>query len=137
MLRDALFFIPALRDAERRYAALAEVAADEAAVRRAGPRPLAAALLHFGARGDGALGIAAERVDHLLGAAPRWRLRPSLLVSGAVALVGVAILSASVPAGDVSAPLVAMQLCRLTMTVLPILGVLALAGAAWRRAAPR
>jgi len=137
VLRDALFFIPALRDAERRYAALAEVAADEAAVRRAGPEPLAAALLHFGARGDGALGIAAERVDHLLGAAPRWRLRPSLLVSGAVALVGVAILSASVPAGDVSAPLVAMQLCRLTMTVLPILGVLALAGAAWRRAAQR
>ena len=37
----------------------------------------------------------------------------------------------------VSAPLVAMQLCRLTMTVLPILGVLALAGAAWRRAAQR
>ena len=137
VLRDALFFIPALRDAERRYAALTEVAADEAAVRRAGPEPLAAALLHFGARGDGAPRHRRRARGPPAGAAPRWRLRPSLLVSGAVALVGVAILSASVPAGDVSAPLVAMQLCRLTMTVLPILGVLALAGAAWRRAAQR
>ena len=75
VLRDALFFLPVLRDAERRYAALAEVAADEAAVRSAGAEPLASALLYFGEQPGGAVGIAAERVDHLLGQPAKWRLR--------------------------------------------------------------
>jgi len=123
VLRDALFFLPVLRDAERRYAALVEVAADEAAVRSAGAEPLASALLHFGEQPGGAVGIAAERVDHLLGEPPKWRLRVSLIVTAALALLGVVALSATAPAGGVSAPLLAMQICRVGMIVAPVIAL--------------
>jgi hypothetical protein len=133
VLRDALFFLPVLRDTERRYAALAEVAADEAAVRRAGAEALAAALLHFGERPGGAVGIAAERVDHLLGEQPKWRLRSSLIVTAALALLGLVALSATAPTGGVSGPLLAMQVCSVTMVALPGVAAGAILHATWRR----
>jgi Zn-dependent protease with chaperone function len=80
-----------LRALPRREQALAELAADAAAVRRGGSAPLAAALLAF--HGDAA-GIAPERVDRLAGAVPRSEV-PSWLVAGAalvvVALVGLLV----------------------------------------------
>jgi len=90
VLADALFFLPALRRLADRYAALAEVAADEAATRAAGPSTLASALLVFsGSAGpELVVGIAPERVDHLLGDRPRWELPASLFLGASVSLAG-------------------------------------------------
>src|SRR3954451_10897613 len=81
-LGEALFFLPVLRRLTERYCALAELSADEAAIARSGdPAPLAAAMLHFGEMADAAVvGISPERVDHLLGARPAWRLPVVLLL---------------------------------------------------------
>jgi len=91
ILSDALFFIPALRRLERRYAELAELAADEAAVRAAGSAALASALLKLGARDypEITIGLAPERVDHLCGAPTRWRLEPRVLVLSVLAVTGI------------------------------------------------
>jgi hypothetical protein len=79
-LADALFFIPVLRRTAERYEVLGELAADEEAVTLAANRgALASALLKFD---EGAnepapvVGIAPERVDHLVGdpSATRWQL---------------------------------------------------------------
>jgi BlaR1 peptidase M56 len=101
-LADALFFIPLLRRSSERYAALGELAADEAAVRRLDGRrpPLASALLKLSpadAQPASVIGIAPERVDHLLGdaRAGRWRLPPSLASRSAVVLLGLAALLAA------------------------------------------
>src|SRR5207245_1984608 len=49
VLSDALFFLPAMRRLRRRYAAFAELAADEAALGATGAtQPLASAMLTFG-----------------------------------------------------------------------------------------
>jgi hypothetical protein len=54
VLADALFFLSALGRLKRRYAELAELAPDEAAISAAGDaRQLAAALLQFGENGGG------------------------------------------------------------------------------------
>lgn len=136
MLADALFFLPALRRLRERYEELAEIAADEAAVAAVGdPSPLAAALLRFGEHGTpGVVGIAPERVDHLLGSAPRWRL-PMALLGGA--LITIAVLMALVvavahapAAGRTSLVLLAAQSCMIVMAAMPVLtfGGLALLG---------
>jgi BlaR1 peptidase M56 len=82
----AFFFLPVLRRLSDRYCAMAELAADDAAVRmsRGGGATLASALLSFSASAHphGAVGIAPERVDHLLGRTPSWRLPGALLVGG-------------------------------------------------------
>jgi Zn-dependent protease with chaperone function len=87
---DAFFFLPALRHLRTRYAALAELAADEAAIRRlGGPQPLASAMLAFGEQSSGAVvGFSAERVDHLLGVGPRWKLSLAMLLWMFVAVAG-------------------------------------------------
>jgi len=80
-----------------REQALAELAADAAAVRSGGPAPLAAALLAF--HGDSA-GIAPERVDRLTGAPPKGEVPRSLVVlTGSVigALVVLLTLGVAVP----------------------------------------
>jgi Peptidase family M48 len=72
----------------RREQALADLSADAAAARRVGDAPLASALLAFDAE---AAGIAAVRVDHLTGDAPRIEVPRALAVAaGAVvfALLG-------------------------------------------------
>lgn len=92
-LADALFFLPTLRRLERRYAELAELAADEAAVRAGGSPALASALLKLGASDhpEGTVvALAPERVDHLCGAPPRWLLEPKAFLLSIVAVVGIA-----------------------------------------------
>jgi hypothetical protein len=126
-LSDALFFMPALRRLSERYGTLAELAADEAAVREHDRSTLAAALLSFGEARNPAVvvGIAPERVDHLLGRPPRWELPVSLLVGAAVAiagLVGTAMAAGALTsAAELNLPLLVAQSCMLVMLALPLL----------------
>lgn len=132
VLRDALFFLPIMRHVADRYGALAEMAADEAAVRRCGDRAaLASAMLTFDERAPaGAVGIAPERVDHLLGQAPQWQLSLSLLAAGVGTLAAVAVLgaatAAAVPAGGITLAVLVVQVCMFVMAVVPVLGGAAL-----------
>lgn len=136
VLADALFFLPALRRLRERYGTLAEVAADEAAVRASGadPGPLASALLRFGSaeQPEVVVGIAPERVDHLLGDEPHWAL-PRLLVLGAAAaiavLVAVTVGMALVAPDVLSFSALIAQICMLGMVAAPALaGAWLLAG---------
>lgn len=135
-LCDALFFLPVLRRLSDSYAALAELAADSAAVRtcRDDPRPLASALLAFdGAASPAVVGIAPERVDQLLGHRTRYELPVALLawaivVVAAIVVVGLRTADATAQM-TVDLPLLASQLCMITMAVVPlILGAGALLG---------
>jgi hypothetical protein len=100
VLSDALFFLPGLRPLSERYADLAELSADRAAVHASdGNRaPLASALLVFDENcPTGATGISPERVDSLLGEPISPRI-PLLLLTGsivALAALGEAIWSLS------------------------------------------
>jgi len=134
-LAEGLWFMPAVRRLPERYAALAELAADQAATAgRGGRRALASALLAFDEHpSPAAVGIAPERVEHLLGQRPRWEL-PTLLLLGALATIG-ALLAVTVRLADATAhatvglPLLAAQACMLAMALGPIvLGALALLG---------
>jgi Zn-dependent protease with chaperone function len=64
---DGFWFIPALRNTSRTHAAISELAADAVAIRSAGSRSLAAALVAFDEHSGGDSGASAERVSHLLG----------------------------------------------------------------------
>ena len=133
---EALFFLPVLRRARRRYADLAEMAADEAAVRATGgPGPLAAAMLRFDEHSPaGVVGIATERVDQLLGQRPRWELSASLLSGAAAATVGVLTLTyaaATTPAEGVRLSVLVMQVCGIAMFATPV------AASVWLLAAAR
>jgi Zn-dependent protease with chaperone function len=89
ILSQALFFVPVLRSLSERYAELAELSADHAAVRaNAGEvAPLASALLAFDQSGPpGVAGISPERVDALLGEPTNWRL-PSWLLAASLGLL--------------------------------------------------
>lgn len=130
ILSDALFFLPIMRRLGRRYGALAELAADEAAVLSVGQSaPLASAMLAFGQVNQrGAVAIGPERVDHLLGEQPRWELPLSTVVGAAVSIAGLFVLAAgasqAADAGHVSLPMLIAQACMVAMTVVPIfLGV--------------
>jgi Zn-dependent protease with chaperone function len=131
-LSEALFFVPVLRRVTERYGALAELAADEAAAREHDRSTLAAALLSFGEARNPAVvvGIAPERVDHLLGRPPRWELPLSLLLGSLVAiggLLGAAMVArALTSAAELNVLLLLAQSCMLVMLALPLL----LAGAA-------
>jgi Zn-dependent protease with chaperone function len=127
-LGDALFFLPMLSPLADRYATLAELAADEAAVRQTGSqRPLAAALLAFEQTpSTSVVGIAPERVDNLLGKRARWELPVALLAGGAVTLAGlIAIVLRTASAtgeASVAMPLLLAQACMVAMAVFPVLG---------------
>lgn len=134
-LADGLFFLPALGSLARRYEALAEMAADDAAVERMrSRRPLASALLAFdGAAVPAVVGIAPERVDHLLGGGVRWQLPVAILAGSGVALAGVLAVSFRLAAATghatVSLPLLVAQACMLAMALAPpALGAAALLG---------
>jgi hypothetical protein len=135
-LCDALFFLPVLRRLTERYCALAELGADEAAVRRAGgdTSPLASALLAFDEAADPAVvGIAPERVDHLLGASPGWGLPSVLLALAATTIAAVGALAWQVGRGalvttSLSLPVLSRQPCVVVLASVPL--ALA-AGAAW------
>lgn len=124
-LGDALFFMPVLRRLRERYAILAELAADEAAVSAAGSRSaLASALLTFGERPNShvVVGIAPERVDHLLGDRARWELPASLFAGALVTLGGLVAIGAAASssgAAGMSLPFVLAQLCTIAMTAFP------------------
>jgi Zn-dependent protease with chaperone function len=134
-LGDGLFFLPVVRQLAERYAALAELAADEAAAaKRGGRRALASALLAFDAHPTpAAVGIAPERVDHLLGHRPRWEL-PTVLMLGAVATIGVLVavtvrMAEATGHAAVGLPVLAAQVCMLGMSVGPVvLGAMGLLG---------
>lgn len=133
LLSQALFFLPALGPLRDRYEQLAEQKADVAAVRASDGEagPLASALLAFDAATPaGAAGISNERVDSLLGHAPRWRL-PSPVVgaslatlSGLIVLVWRASAAASAHA-TFNLPLLSSQPCMLVLALVPAAVVLA------------
>ncbi len=133
VLSDALFFLPAVRRLGDRYSALAELAADGAAVRSGGPQPLASALLAFEAADPAVVGIAPERVDQLLGDRPSWELPFALIVWALVVLTTVAVVALRLHAAQgmstFSLPMFAASLCMLAMAVVPLaLGAVALLG---------
>jgi bla regulator protein blaR1 len=143
LLSQALFFLPALRPLGVRYEELAELQADEAAVRAsAGERgPLAAALLTFeAATPAGGVGISNERVDALLGQPPGWRA-PSPLIAlslGAVCGLVVLVWRASAVASahtTLNLPVLSSQPCMLMLALLP--AAVVLAAHTWRRRPPR
>lgn len=132
ILRDALFFLPVMRHIADRYEGMAEMAADASAVRRCGDRgALASAMLTFEERAPaGSVGIAPERVDHLLGQPPRWQLPLFLLAAGLVTLAAIALLgaatAAAAPREGISLAVLIAQMCMFAMAVVPVLGGAAL-----------
>ena len=132
---QAFFFLPALRRLHERYRAMAELAADEAAVGRTDASTLASALLRFSPTGPSvAVGIAPERVDHLLGEPPRWDL-PLLMLFGSLAVLGLLVASAAgatQAAGTVNVPMALMGSCGALMLAAG-LGVAVSAGLLVRR----
>lgn len=135
MLAEAVFFLPVLRRLSARYGALAELAADDAAVRatRGGATTLASALLSFsaGAHPRSAVGIAPERVDHLLGREASWRL-PAALLMGAlataltVALVAWQVGRIAVLHTTFNLPFLSTRPCVMVLAMVPgLLGVVA------------
>ena len=135
-LCDALFFLPVLRRLTERYCALAELSADEAAVSSldGDAAPLASAMLTFGEAADPAVvGIAPERVDHLLGRSPGWGLPGVLLGAGGASLALIGLLAWQVGRGalittSLNLPLLSAQPCVVVLAFVPF----ALsAGAVW------
>lgn len=128
IISDGLFFAPALRRLTQRYADLAEIAADQAAVRARGgdAAPLASALLSFEEADPAVVGIAPERVDHLLGDRARWGLPLALIVWAVAVLAAVGALALRVEAasgGSVNLPLLIAESCMLVMALLPLVVV--------------
>lgn len=124
VLGDALFFLPAARRLGERYASLAELAADRTAVRAAGDsRPLASALLSFEAADPAVVGIAPERVDHLMGQRAAWELPLVLLAWSSIALVAVVAVALRVrvtASTELNVPLLLARSCMLAMAVAPL-----------------
>jgi Zn-dependent protease with chaperone function len=141
---EALFFLPVMARLRDRFVALLELAADEAAVRdgQGGAGGLAAAMLAFDAAASpaGAVGIAPERVDHLAGRPPTWRLPRLALALGAVTvaamLVGVwAAGQHAVVRTTLAVPGLSHQPCVLVLACVP--GAVAAVALAWLRAVNR
>ena len=85
LLGEALFFAPAVRSLARRYATLAEIAADDRALAAVGgdASVVASAMLAFDT------GVAPERADHILGSPGDWALPLAVIgmtVAGVAAL---------------------------------------------------
>lgn len=145
-LAEALFFIPILRRISERYAALGELAADEAAVKALGGRgPLASALLKFSessAQPVAVVSLAPERVDHLMGdpEVARWRLPHSPLARSALAIAALAAASLLIWHGvldpNLQVPLLLAAACAGLMVCGPVtlaLAALLISGEALRR----
>jgi hypothetical protein len=139
VLSQALFFLPVLRPLHDRYADVAELTADAAALEATdGARaPLASAMLAFGTTQAGdVVGIAPERVDALLGRPPEWRL-PRMLLIGALVTIGALIAldwrasgSASIQA-SLNLPIASSQPCVLVLALVPVLACLVAAVTRW------
>jgi Zn-dependent protease with chaperone function len=132
IVSEALFFLPVLRSLSERYAELAELSADGAAVRaNAGEAgPLASALLAFDENGPpGVAGISSERVDSLLGEPINWRL-PSCLLAASLAILSAMSTLVGLVSGAASAyatfnlPIITTQPCLMLVTIVPLVGCL-------------
>ena len=129
-LAQALFFVPVLRALRDRYAEIAELRADCAAVRAAAGSKgaLAGALLVFD---SAAGGVSPARVDSLLGRPQPWRVSWRLLLGSVAALAAVSALIWTTSAGasaraTFNAPLLSSAPCvSFLMLVLPLLWMLA------------
>lgn len=141
ILSEALFFVPVLTALSERYAELAEVSADRAAVRASDGEaaPLASALLAFAESGPpGVTGISPERVDSLLGEPINRRLPLRVLALSLAVLAGMSILLWLVR-GTASAhatfnlPLLSAQPCVVILTIISCLCGRALARSPLRR----
>jgi len=141
ILSQALFFVPVMRSLGDRYADLAEVSADRAAVRASAGRqsPLASALLVFDAGAPPeASGISPERVDSLLGRPAGWRL-PRWPMTASIAALSALSLLIWQASGVASAhatfnlPFLSSQPCMMILTLLPVMGCIA----AFRRSRAR
>lgn len=126
VLAHAVFFMPVLRPLRDRYADLAELRADHAAVRASAgrPSPLASALLVFDAAGVS--GVSAARVDSLLGQPDRWRVSRRLLLGSLALLAVVSLLIWRTSAGasadaTFNAPLVSSTPCLSLLLIVPLL----------------
>jgi hypothetical protein len=135
VLSQALFFLPVLGALHDRYADVAELTADAAALDASAGEsaPLASAMLAFAATpSGGVVGISTERVDSLLGRPARWTLPRALLVAALVTLAAVVALvwrasaSASVHA-SLDLPVVSSQPCVLVLALVPVVACLAAA----------
>ncbi|HTA33133.1 MAG TPA: M56 family metallopeptidase [Solirubrobacteraceae bacterium] len=145
VLAAGLFFIPSLGRLVERQHTLAEISADETALRTSGgdPSALASAMLSFSqAGGADALGVDPERVDHLLGERTQWRFPVALFLATAAILsllITVAILAAHLAAGSatLAPPFLSSQPCIAVMAMIPV--ATGLTGLAYVRArrAPR
>jgi hypothetical protein len=128
----AFFFLPILNRLSDRYCAMAELAADDAAVRTApgGSATLASALLSFNATAHphGAVGIAPERVDHLMGRTPSWQLPAALLLAGSATIVVLGALAwqagqMAVVKATFNLPFLSTRPCVMALALVP--GILA------------
>jgi hypothetical protein len=126
VLSEALFFLPALRPLCDRYADVAELNADRAAVHASAGReaPLASALLVFDENAPaGVTGISPERVDSLLGQQASWRLPAWLLAAsvGVLSAVGVVVWWSSETAithATFNLPILSSRPCVVVMSIL-------------------
>jgi beta-lactamase regulating signal transducer with metallopeptidase domain len=145
VLAAGLFFIPSLGRLVDRQHALAEISADETAVRTSGGdrSGLASAMLSFSqAGGADAIGVDSERVDHLLGEHARWRFPLAVCLATAAVLsllITVAVLAAHVAAGSatLAPPFLSSQPCIAVMAMLPAAAGLAGLACVRARRAPR
>jgi hypothetical protein len=130
VMARALFFVPGLAVLVRRQQALAELSADESAL-KASPenRPaLARAMLTFsdGSAPAESVGFDPERVDHLLGEPPAWRF-PALLclaaVSVLVLMTAVAVVAAHGASGSATLqpPFLSSRPCVVVLATVPAL----------------
>ena len=141
ILSDALFFVPVLKRLSERYADLAELSADRAAVQASGGEgaPLASALLTFDESGPpGVTGISPERVDSLLGQPTRWRLPLGRLVAsiGSLTALGLVIWTASGAASahaSLNPPILSSQPCVMMTSILPFVGCLRMVASRLKR----
>lgn len=139
-IADAAFFVPVLRRSRERYAALAEVAADDAVVSVSGRTgPLAAALLAFDAQAGPTAGVASERVDHLTGRRSGWDVPAQDVVSGVVTITALAAVAAATAltstAGSLTVASIALSSCTILVASLPVFSALAAAQLLQRRRA--
>ena len=140
---DGLFFLPVLRRIAQRYADLAELDADEAAVcATGGSTALAGALLTFDERtGPNGGGVTRERVQSLCGTRSKPRISPSAVALTVVSLgatLALTVIAARLAIGtSVVTPAMAFHgFALLTVLVAPA-GLPALARARRRSRAAR
>jgi hypothetical protein len=136
VLARALFFMPGLNELADRRQALAELSADESVLNHDPDSRSALARAMLGFADAGAAGFDPQRVDHLLGEAPSWRLPAIVCVMAAGAgalMLALALLAGRVAAGSatLAPPLLSRQPCVVVLALIP--GGLAFTWAKLRR----